>query len=106
MTPILTPKDKAKVTLAISSFLKAKAAMDEAKRALDEAKATLLATLDGDDKAKWVTDEHEYALSATYGKTRSSLNADLIEKVLGVKVTEACYVKSAPWDEVRVKVIF
>ena len=105
MKKIYTPNEKARITTAIKAFLSAKAAADAAKRARDEAQAVLMSVLDGDTKAEWVSDENEYALTATYGKTRSSLDKNLVERVLGVIVTPDCYRVSAPWDELRIKVV-
>ena len=105
MKNIGTPSEKARITTAIKAFLSAKAAADAAKRAKDEAQSVLMSLLDGDTKAEWVTDGNEYALTATYGKTRSSLDRGLVEKFLGVVVTPECYKASSPFDELRVKIV-
>ena len=89
---------------AIINYLKAKKALAEAKAAEAAAKAALLALMDGQTKANWEADGHEYTIAATYGKTRRDLNADLIREVLGVEVTEGCYKTSKSWDEVRVTI--
>lgn len=105
MKKIDTPSEKARITMAIKAFLSAKAAADAAKRVKDEAQAVLMSMLDGDAKAEWNSEGTEYALTATYGKTRSTLDKGLVEKVLGVVVKPECYKISAPWDELRIKVI-
>jgi len=105
MKKIDTPSEKARITTAIKAFLSAKAAADAAKRAKDEAQAVLLSLLNGDTKAEWVSEGNEYALTATYGKTRSTLDKSLVEKVFGVVVTPECYKVSAPWDELRIKIV-
>lgn len=105
MIKFITPNEKAKVTLAIKSLLSAKQAEKAAKEAVKSAEAVLLSALNGDDECIWKTDEHTYRLSATYGKTRRTLSAELVEEILGVKVTEKCYKKTAPWNELRVNVV-
>lgn len=101
-----SPAEKAKITTAIRAYLDAKAAEKAAKAEASKRMTELLAALDGDSKAEWESDDgRAYALSATYGKTRKSLSADLIEKVLGVTLTDDCYAVSKPWDELRITIV-
>jgi hypothetical protein len=105
MKPINTPADKAKITTAIRAFIEAKAAEKAAKAEASKRQAELLEVLDGDKTATWETDDgRKYALTATYGKTRSTLSKDLIEAILKVKITDECYTISAPWNELRVTI--
>jgi hypothetical protein len=105
MLKIDSSNEKAKITVAIKAFLKAKADLEAAEKAKKEAQKTLLEFLDGDEKAEWASDGNDYALSATYGKTRQSLDKSLVEKVFGVVVTSECYRVSSPWNELRIKVV-
>ena len=106
MKPIETPNDKAKVTTAIRAYLDAKNAEKEAKAEAKRRSEELLDILDGDKEMDWTSDDgREYRLVATYGKTSRTLNADLIEKVLGVKITDECYAKSREWNELRVTIV-
>ena len=105
MKKIETPAEKGKVTTAIRAFLEAKAAEKAAKAEASKRQAELLEIMDGDKTAEWTSDDgRKYALTATYGKTRSSLSKDLIEKILKVTITEECYTVSKPWDELRVTI--
>jgi hypothetical protein len=105
MKKIDTPADKGKVTTAIRAFLDAKAAKEAAEKEMKKRSAELLEIMDGDKTAEWTSDDgRKYALTATYGKTRSTLSKDLIEKLLHVVVTDECYTVSKPWNELRVAI--
>lgn len=100
---INTPEDKANLTKAIRAYLDAKRAEEQAHAAKVEATAKILTALAGEKSTTWTTDDNSvYQLTATYGKTKKNLSADLIASVLGVQVTPACYSQSKPWDELRV----
>ena len=102
---IENPAASAKFTKAIRQYLAAKRQEEEAKAAKKEAVATILETLDGDDKILWTTDDKSaYQVTAIYGKTSKTLNKDLVEQVLGVKVTDECFKVSNPWDEIRITI--
>ena len=106
MKDITTPADKAKVTTAIRAYLDAKAAEKAAKAEAAKRQTELLEIMNGDKNAEWTTDDgRKYTLTATYGKTRMSLSKDLIEKVLGVVITDECYTTSKPWDELRIAIV-
>ena len=95
----------AEVTLAIRSYLEAKAAEKAAKAEVAKRQAELLAVMDGDVKAAFNgADGKTYALAAVYGKTRSVLSKELVEQVFGIVIGENCYTVSKPWDELRVTV--
>ena len=97
--------DKAKVTVAIRAFLAAKKAEKEAHAEASKRQAELLEILDGDKTAEWVSDDgRKYALTATYGKTRSSLSKELIEALFKITLTDECYVASKPWNELRITI--
>ena len=102
---ITTPEAKAKLTKAIRSYLEAKRMEEQAKATKNEAATEILAALAGEKNTTWTTDDNSvYQLTATYGKTRKSLSADLIASVLGVQVTPECYAQSKPWDELRIAI--
>ena len=106
MKAIITPSDKAKVTLAVKAYLEAKAAERKAKEAAELARKELLAVMDGDKDMDWSSDDgRKYRIVATYNKTSRSLNADLIKSILGVEVTEDCYKVSKSWDEIRITIL-
>ena len=106
MKPITTPSDKGKVTTAIRALIDAKAAEKAAHAEVSKRQAELLEIMDGDTNAEWTSEDgRKYALTAVYGKTRSSLSKDLIEKILKVTVTEECYTVSKPWNELRVTIV-
>lgn len=105
MKNIETPADKGKVTTAIRAFLEAKSARDAADKEVRKRQAELLEIMDGDKTAEWTSDDgRQYALTATYGKTRATLSKELVEKILKVTVTDECYTVSKPWDELRVTI--
>lgn len=102
---ITTPESKAKLTKAIHSYLAAAKMEAQAREAKKQASADILGMLNGEKSVLWTTDNKSaYLLTATYGKTNKQLNADLIQAVLGVAVTPACYKESAPWNEIRITV--
>ena len=106
MKAMETPADKAKFTTAIRAYIDAKAAEKAAKAEAAKRQAELLDYLSGDTNANWETDDgRKYTLTATYGKTRSTLTKDLIEKVLNVTITDECYTISKQWDELRVSIV-
>lgn len=86
-------------------FALAKRDEEAAKARKADIQARIIAELNGTDKVTALLNGVEITVSATYGKTRSSLDKSLIESVLGVKVTPECYKASAPWNEIRVKEI-
>ena len=105
MKKIETPAEKGKVTTAIRALLEARAVEKAAKAEAVKRQAELLAIMDGDKTAEWTSDDgRKYALTATYGKTRSTLSKDLVEKILKVTVTDECYTISKPWNELSVKI--
>lgn len=106
MKIIDTPAEKGKVTTAIRAFLEAKAAEKAAKAEAAKRQEELLKIMDGDKTVEWASDDgRKYALTATYGKTRSSLSKELIEKILHVTVTDECYTISKPWNELRITIV-
>ena len=102
---ITTPESKAKFTYAIRAYLDASKAEAQAKAAKKEAANVILTMLEGEKSVLWTTsDNSSYQLTAIYGKTSKSLNADLIAKVLGIAVTPQCYKESSPWNELRISI--
>ena len=102
---LTTPESKAKLTKAIRSYLAAASAEAQAKAAKKQASAEILEMLNGEKSVLWTTDSKSaYQLTAIYGKTNKTLNADLIQAALGVTVTPTCYKESAPWNEIRITV--
>ena len=105
MNTINTPTEKGNVTRLIRSFLAAKRAEEEAKAAKKAISNELIKLMKGNDKELWKTDDGAaYQLTVIYGKTSKNLNKDLVEKLLGVTVTDNCYKVSIPWDELRITV--
>lgn len=105
MKKVETPAEKAKITTAIRAFLDAKAAEKAAKAESSRRQEELLEIMDGDKTVEWASDDgRKYSLTATYGKTRSSLSKELIEKLLHVVVTDECYTTSKPWNELRITI--
>lgn len=101
----MTPAQKANVTKLIREYIAAKTAEQAAKAAKAAAATELIKAMNGDANQVWATDDGSiYQLAVVYGKTSKSLNKDLIENVLGVKVTDGCYKVSTPWDELRVTI--
>lgn len=86
-------------------FALAKREEETAKARRVEIQDAIIRELNGTDKVTALLDGVEITVSATYGKTRNSLDKALVESVLGVKVTPECYKASAPWNEIRVKEI-
>ena len=101
---LTTPESKAKLTKAIRSYLAAAKAEAQARDAKKQASAEILEILDGEKSVLWNAEKSSYLLTATYGKTNKSLNADLIKATFGVDVTPECYKVSAPWNEIRITV--
>lgn len=102
---ITTPAQKANVTNLIHKYIEAKRAEAEAKAAKTEAANALIALMNGESKELWQTNDGAmYQLSVICGKTSRSLNKELVESVLGVQVTDACFKVSNPWDELRVTI--
>ena len=102
---ITTPAQKANVTNLIHKYIEAKRAEAEAKAAKAEAANELIALMNGESKELWQTNDGAmYQLSVIYGKTSRSLNKELVESVLGVQVTDACFKVSNPWNELRVTI--
>ena len=106
MKKIETAAEKAKVTTAIRAYIDAKNAEKAANAEAKKRQKELLEVLDGDKELDWETDDgRKYHLTATYGKTRSSLSKELIEKLFNITITDACYVSSNPWDELRATIV-
>lgn len=102
---ITTPAEKANVTNLIRKYIEAKRAEAEAKAAKTAAANELIALMNGESSELWkANDGAAYQLSIVYGKTSRTLNKDLVESVLGVQVTDACFKVSAPWNELRVTI--
>ena len=100
---INTPAQKANVTSLIRKYIEAKRAEAEAKAAKTAAANELIALMNGESKETWTANDGAiYQLAVVYGKTSRSLNKDLVESVLGVQVTDACFKVSAPRNELRV----
>ena len=105
MNTINTPAEKGNVTKLIRSFLAAKRAEEEAKAAKKAASDELIKLMQGNEKELWKTDDGAaYQLTVIYGKTSKNLNKDLVEKLLGVTVTDKCYKISNPWNELRITI--
>ena len=106
MKSMETAADKGKFSTAIRAYIDAKNAEKIAKAEAEKRKAEILAALDGDMETNWETDDgRKYRITVTYGKTTSTLNAELVQKILGVEVTPECYKKSRPYDEIRVNIV-
>ena len=86
-------------------FALAKRDEEAAKARRTDIQNSIIRELGGTDKVTALLDGVEITVSATYGKTRNTLDAALVENILGVKVTPECYKASAPWNEIRVKEI-
>lgn len=79
------------------AYAEAKEMLKMAKANTDRLQGEIFAAM-GEDKMT----VDGWNLTATRGKTRKVLSAELIEKILGVKITDDCYTVSKPWDELRV----
>ena len=102
---LTTPESKAKFTSAIRAYINASKAEAQAKAAKKAASETILSMLEGEKSVLWTAnDNSSYQLTATYGKTSKSLNADLIASVFGIAVTPQCYKESKPWNELRIAI--
>lgn len=96
----------AHITDAIAAYVEAKAAEKRAKAEASRLQAELLALMNGATKDTWVTEDgREYALAATYQKTRKVLSEELVRELLGDEKTAQCYTTSRPWDELRVSIV-
>lgn len=81
-----------------AAYLAAKARFAAAKAEVDRLQAEILGGMG--DTLKMTVDG--YNLSATRGKTKKFLSAELIEKKFNIILTDDCYSVSRPWDELRV----
>ena len=86
------------LTNLAKQFNTMKAVLKNAKAEVDRLQSEILTTMG--EESKVAVDG--YNITATRGKTRKVLSAELIEQTFGIKITEACYAESKPWDEVRV----
>jgi len=100
---ITSSTQKANVTNLIRKYIEAKHAEAEAKAAKTAAANELIELMDGEKSEIWkANDGSAYQLTVIYGKTSRSLSKDLVESVLGVTVTDACFKTSNPWNELRI----